>query len=342
MKSVKKGGDDDKPAEEVFKNIQVLKGIPSGQLKNVMQFMRASLNVNCGFCHVHNDVDHTWDFASDSVEEKNVARKMIDMVKSINTAHFEGNTSVTCFTCHNGSEHPMRTPTLPQHMAEKETIEHPEKLPEVSLLFSNYEKAVNNNKPEELKTKYSKGTVTGMDGKAYPVEIYQQAPNKYLSIVTTPEGKSYKGFDGTTGWMKNNSGVKELSGFGLQQVKDFADFYGDMNLAQKYTDTRFIGTDTANGSNCYVLRCIVDDKVSVRLYFDIQSGMLSRKNVYTKSILGNIPERTDYLNYSGSDLKYPSVMNFYYLDPWSESQRNLTEVKYNVPLDGIDFTMPAK
>ena len=56
----------------------------------------------------------------------------------------------------------MRTPPLPQHMAEKEEIEHLEKLPEVSLLFSNYEKAVNNNNPAELKTKYSKGTVIGI------------------------------------------------------------------------------------------------------------------------------------------------------------------------------------
>ena len=337
-----KGGDDDKPAEEVFKNIQVLKGMPSGELRNVMQFMRASLNVNCGYCHVHNDTDHTWDFASDSVEEKNVSRKMIEMVKNINSAHFNGNNAVTCYTCHNGNEHPMRTPPLPQHMAEKEELEHPEKLPDVPSLFSNYEKAVNNNKPEDLKTKYSKGTVTGMDGKPLPVEIYQQAPNKFLSIVTTPDGKIYKGYDGTTGWMKNNTGVKELNSSALQQLKQFADFYGDMNLSSKYSDVRFIGTDTANGSDCYVLRCIVDDKVSVRLYFDITTGMLSRKNTFTKSILGNIPERTDYMDYKGSELKFPSVINYYYIDPWSESSRKIDEVKYNISLDGIDFSMPAK
>lgn len=338
----KTSGDDDKPAEEVFKNIQVLKGMPAGELRNVMQFMRASLNVNCGFCHVHNDADHTWDFASDSVEEKKTAREMIEMVKSINTTHFAGNNAVTCFTCHNGNEHPMRTPTLPQHMAEKEEIEHPEKLPEVSALFLNYEKAVNNNNPEALKTKYTKGTITGMDGKSYPVEIYQQAPNKYISIVTMQDGKVYKGYDGTTGWMKNNSGVKELTSSALQQLKQFADFYGDMNLAAKYTDVRFIGTDTANGLNCYVLRCIIDDKTSARLYFDITTGMLIRKNTYTKSILGNIPERTDYMNYSGSEFKYPAVINYYYIDPWSESSRKIDEVKYNVSLEGIDFSMPAK
>jgi len=335
------GGDDDKPAEEVYKNIQVLKGMPAGELRNVMQFMRASLNVSCAFCHVHNETDHTWNWESDSIEEKNVTRKMIEMVKSINTAHFEGNNAVTCYTCHNGNEHPMRTPPLPQHMAEEENRQ-PVNPPDIAVLFSNYEKAVNNGNPAELKTKYSKGTVTGMDGKPYPVEIYQQAPDKYLSITTTPEGKTYKGFDGTTGWMKNNSGVKEITGFQLQQLKQFADFYGDMNLSSRYTDTRFIGTDTANGSECYVIRCIIDDKTSARLYFDMNSGLLSRKNVFTKSFMGNIPERTDYLAYQGSGLQYPTVLNFYYIDPWSETSRTLSEVKYNVPLDGIVFSKPAE
>jgi len=340
-KITKSDSDDDKPAEEVYKNIQSLKGMPAGELGSVMQFIRASLNVNCAFCHVHNETDHTWDWASDSIEAKRVTREMITMVKEINTSHFNGNNAVTCFTCHNGSEHPMRTPPLPQHMAEQEKTEHPEKIMEPEQLFANFDKAVNNNKPGELKTKYSKGTITGADGKSYPVEIWQQAPDKYLQVTDMPDGKVYKGFDGSIGWMKNNKGVQELKGMQLGILKKFADFYGDMNLAVNFPDSRFIGTDTANGFNCYVVRSIIDDKRSARLYFDVENLMLVRKNIYTKSFIGNIPDRVDYLEYSIGEMKYPVKINYSYLDPWSESSRIFSEVKYNVSLDGVSFTKPA-
>ncbi|HZD94413.1 MAG TPA: photosynthetic reaction center cytochrome c subunit family protein, partial [Candidatus Sulfotelmatobacter sp.] len=41
-----------KTAEQVFKNIQTLKGVPSDQLQPAMQFISNSLGVECEFCHV--------------------------------------------------------------------------------------------------------------------------------------------------------------------------------------------------------------------------------------------------------------------------------------------------
>src|ERR1700692_3765614 len=41
-----------KKAEEQFKNIQVLKGIPADQLIPAMQFVTVSLGVEREFCHV--------------------------------------------------------------------------------------------------------------------------------------------------------------------------------------------------------------------------------------------------------------------------------------------------
>src|SRR5262245_59535238 len=46
-------GKEEKPASEVFKNIQVLKGIPAGRLLRVMELGYAkSLGVSCTHCHV--------------------------------------------------------------------------------------------------------------------------------------------------------------------------------------------------------------------------------------------------------------------------------------------------
>jgi len=43
----------DKPSEEVFKNIQVFKGMPSSQIYQVMFFMCGAVGKSCNHCHVN-------------------------------------------------------------------------------------------------------------------------------------------------------------------------------------------------------------------------------------------------------------------------------------------------
>src|ERR1700746_2557238 len=64
----------EKKAEEQFKNIQVLKGIPADQLIPTMQFVSASLGVECEFCHVQGAFD------KDDKKPKQTARKMMEMM----------------------------------------------------------------------------------------------------------------------------------------------------------------------------------------------------------------------------------------------------------------------
>jgi hypothetical protein len=93
-----------KPAEEVFKNIQVLKGIPAPELMNAMRSFARSLGVQCSFCHVEGAFD------KDDKREKLTARKMVLMVRQIDTDNFEGRMRVTCWTCHRGSTSPESAP----------------------------------------------------------------------------------------------------------------------------------------------------------------------------------------------------------------------------------------
>src|ERR1700720_2234769 len=82
-----------KKAEEQFKNIQVLKGVPAEQIFPTMQFISASLGVECEFCHVHNA------FEKDDKKPKQTARKMIDMSFAINKDNFGGHRKVTFNSC---------------------------------------------------------------------------------------------------------------------------------------------------------------------------------------------------------------------------------------------------
>jgi len=101
-------GRENLPAESVFKNIKVMKGIPAGRLVRIMNagFGR-SLGVSCGFCHV----PPNWDL--DDKEEKNTARLMWTMTAAINRDYISKvpNDSgpapvVNCMTCHQGMPRP--------------------------------------------------------------------------------------------------------------------------------------------------------------------------------------------------------------------------------------------
>ena len=60
-----------KTTDQAFKNIQILKGIPADQLIPTMQFISASLGVECEYCHVEGAFD------KDDKKPKQTARKMM-------------------------------------------------------------------------------------------------------------------------------------------------------------------------------------------------------------------------------------------------------------------------
>src|SRR3989475_5812111 len=66
-------------AEEVFKNVQILKGIPVNQFMETMGFFAASLGLNCVYCHTAQSLED-WDHFADDVPRKRMARSMMLMV----------------------------------------------------------------------------------------------------------------------------------------------------------------------------------------------------------------------------------------------------------------------
>ena len=101
-------GQEDKPAGQVFKNIQILKDMPAGRLLRVMEVgYSRSLGVNCTHCHV---VDQ-WE--KEDKPTKQVTRDMIQMMRAINGEYLKKiknlkseNPVVNCTTCHRGQTKP--------------------------------------------------------------------------------------------------------------------------------------------------------------------------------------------------------------------------------------------
>jgi hypothetical protein len=97
-------GQEKKPAEAVYKNIQVLKGEPASNWMTVMTFMAASLGVECNYCHVQDQLD------KDDKPAKQTARKMLQMVTALNKEFYGGSGPITCYACHQGQPRPKTAP----------------------------------------------------------------------------------------------------------------------------------------------------------------------------------------------------------------------------------------
>ena len=101
-------GKENLPAEQVFKNIQILKGMPAGRLLAVMNIgYSKSLGVNCTHCHVAGQ----WE--KEDRPTKQVAREMSEMGKVINNDLLKkiknlksATPIVNCTTCHRGQVKP--------------------------------------------------------------------------------------------------------------------------------------------------------------------------------------------------------------------------------------------
>src|ERR1700758_1879199 len=96
----------EKAAQPRFKNLQVLKDVPPDQLMPAMQFISASLGVECEFCHVRDAFD------KDDKQSKQTARRMIQMMFALDADQFHGERAVTCYTCHRGSAKPVSIPMV--------------------------------------------------------------------------------------------------------------------------------------------------------------------------------------------------------------------------------------
>jgi len=77
-----------------------LKVLTAQNVEITMQNITFALGVGCIYCHDLNDL------SLDTKPQKVKARMMLEMVRDINAKFGDGNTHVTCWTCHHASTQP--------------------------------------------------------------------------------------------------------------------------------------------------------------------------------------------------------------------------------------------
>ena len=96
-------------AENVFKNVTVLRGIPVDEFMGTMGVFSAALGFSCEDCHTASSNDWA-NYAKDVSPRKQMARRMVTIMTEINKQYFGGRQVVTCFSCHRGSNRPQGHP----------------------------------------------------------------------------------------------------------------------------------------------------------------------------------------------------------------------------------------
>ena len=329
-----------KTAEQQYKNITALKGTPADQLGPAMQFISASLGVNCEFCHVQSK------FEADDKNAKKTAREMIAMQNMINKEAFRGRLQVTCNTCHRGAARPVGVPNV----LESDTVPTPASATvgappagaqvTVDQVLEKYVAAVGGaDAIRQITSREMKGVITA-NGSQTSIDVLTKAPNKRVTISHAQGGDSFTAFDGKEGWMGlTGRPARAMSGMESGASSIDAEFYLPLRLKEMYPQLRRGRVETINGVECEVLNGTSPDRPAVRLYLDKKTGLLVRQVRFMETPVGRNPTQIDYADYK-------SISGVMIPLRWTLSRPNgrftiqVNDVKVNAAIDDAKFARP--
>jgi photosynthetic reaction center cytochrome c subunit len=338
-------------ADDVFKNIQVLKGLTVDEFMGTMGLFSAALNVCCGDCHVGaGGSNPRWD---EDPPRKKVARHMIQVMNTINKGSFGGAQVVTCWTCHRGSASPATTPSIDTIYGDPVTVQ-PDVLrqetqgtvqPSAEQIFDKYIQALGGADNLAKLTSYTaKGTsLLFGNEKGDPAEIYAKAPNQLATIVHQREGELKRISNGMNAWVVLPLTVVQEYEW-TASAAEGAKLDGQMAFPggiKGFLDHwRVSFPTTIDGRDMYVVQGDRSPGLLATFYFDKQTGLLRRLIRYAHSAVGRVPTQIDYSDYRPVA---GVMMPFKYTFGWVSGREDytITDVQPNAAVDEAKFAAPA-
>jgi len=331
----------DKSAESVFKNIQVLKGVPSDKLIPAMRFISASLGVECSYCHVPDRFDQ------DDKKPKQIAREMMRMVFAIDKESFTGLREVTCYSCHRGLPKPEAVPMVsgeeprkPQAGGGLEAQRLTAGLPTADQLIDHYIQALGGEAAiGNINSRREQGTFIAA-GQSVSVEIFDEDPDKQAFLRHMPTGDSVAVFNGREGWsITPGHSAREMQTADLDAAQIDRDLQFPLHIKRLFAEVRVEYPEKIGDREAYVVSGTQEGRPPVKLYFDEQSGLLVRLVRYADSPLGLVPTQIDYGDYrnvEGVEVPFRRTVS----QAAEISTLQLTAIEQNIPIDDAMFTKP--
>jgi hypothetical protein len=308
-------------SDQIFKNIQVLKGIPVDQFMDAMGMFSSSLGYDCASCH---SPAIKTDRSAFSVTTPLItrARQMITMMNGLNGENFGGRPRVTCFTCHRGSPTPEDVPS--------------------DQVFGKYLQALGGAQRVGAVTSFAaRGMYSGFNtgGADLPIEIVAKAPNLRTQIVHEPDADNVKTFDGSHAWVAEGwrpLPLMELTGGNLEGARIEALTAFPAAIEDAFAGWQ-VGSATIDDKAVQVLQGRAAG-MPVNFYFG-EDGLLVRTVRWGRTPVGTVPTQTDFSDYRDvAGVKMP----FTIVVTWTDGQNTiaLDEIQGNVAVDGARFAVP--
>ena len=362
-----------KTSDTVFKNIQVMKGVPVDDFMGTMGVMCAALGFDCSDCHEGAGTEKV-DWAADT-PKKVRARGMVRMMAAINRDNFSGRQVVTCWTCHHGRDRPSTTPTM-EHMYGPASQEMDDVLtqmpgqPAAEQIIDKYIQAIGGaDRVAGLKSYVAKGVSVGFGGfgGSGTVQIFAKFPDRRATLISfpkNPDRRTTRTYNGLEGWLETPLtvlGKYELTGSELDGARLDAQLAFPAQMKQVLTNLRVslpvsisdLPAPSSQASTEVSMVAIGQDRLVnvvqgtgprgmlATLYFDQETGMLLRMVRYGKSPIGRVPTQVDYGDYrDAGGMKMPFRMIFAWMDGRDAIQ--LSEIQTNVQIDTSKFVPPPR
>ena len=336
-------------AENVYLNVQVLKGIPVDQFNDAMGMFASALLLDCVGCH-HGTITSDPKAFAISTPRIERARQMVVMMNNINRLYFGGQKRVTCFTCHAGDPTPEPSPSLRLQYTELITDTTSfEFFPDIAAppaekVLARYIEASGGVKAlSALRTFSATGTYLGFETSdtEVPFEAVVRAPEQRAEKAETGANDLLWYFNGNnagryhpdtpipliqfTGWSLIGSKIDTKSFFPTELAKAFQTFqmgYGDVE-----------------GKETIVAHGINKGESPVNLHFDSETGLLIRMVRWVDTIAGPVPVQIDYSDFRDvAGVKMP----FAWTRTWTNGQGiiKIKDIRPNVQVNDAQFARP--
>ena len=335
-------------AGDVFKSVMLLRGIPVDTFFEAMGMFANAMGNDCTFCHVSEAVFDKAKFA-DSTPRIMKARQMIVMMNAINKQYFAGQTRVTCFTCHGGSDRPRAEPDLALQYAEPVFDPNAREIPpdprlSANQVFDKYIQALGGaDRLAKLTSYVAKGSYSGFDTSfdKIPVEIYAAAPNQMTMVTHLSTGTNTKAYNGRSGWMAGPDTplpLVTLTAGNLDRARLEAMVAFPAAIRQAFSEWR-VGLAVIGDQGVTIVQGLQGGQPAANFYFD-DSGLLVRLVTWTRTPVGFVPTQIDYGDYrdvAGVKVPFQRTVSQTYMRMSIE----LSDVQPNVAIDRKIFERPA-
>jgi zinc protease len=217
--------------------------------------------------------------------------------------------------------------------------------PTADEIFANNVKAIGGKEAiEKITSRSMKGSfdIEAFGVTGAPVEMFFKAPNKTSTKIDIPGfGVVNRVFDGANGWSSDPmSGLRELSGAELGQMKRGSDFYQELNYKEHYTKTAVKGKEKVGSYETYVIEATPAEGSPEKFYFDVNTGLLVRHDAEAETPQGTMMMETYLEDYKVVDgVKIPHTTK--QVSAAVSFVIKFTEVKNNVEIDNAKFNKPS-